>query len=358
MTQPVGRVLDMPAELRFWMRANPLVCVGDLLHYLVRIILIDARAEPGRPWRRVFRAALADRFRDTDWSAPRPKFEQAAVGRWALLLLGGIPCQTIKLMAMRGIPATQAFALMFVVALVLGEGLNVFAERSLRRDGSGNNYSTDPPVSPPQPSSERQKSLSYYLFVGTHELSHWWLVKNLLTAAEIAISIKNRGSILVSVWSTSIASIVGLLHLILNITQLWSPTAFYESLLDWLSVDGPQLIGIYPFAILTFGLCSLLSEFYDSRHRGNSNLLALSFIFFGLGGVVAISTCLLCWLGWSALRNLSQSRLGQVLGLPRGTSELCFFISFLAFLLLVVLSYAYTFNSAGTANPTWLGIFG
>ena len=104
MTQPVGRVFDAPPELRIWMRANPLLCAGDVFHYLLRVLIAYA-VEPCWSWCH-FRGVLADRFRDTDWSAPRPQFEQAALGRWALVLLGGILSPTIKLMAMRGIPVT------------------------------------------------------------------------------------------------------------------------------------------------------------------------------------------------------------------------------------------------------------
>lgn len=73
----MGRVLDTPAERSFWLRANPLVCAGDVLHYFIRT-LINYAVEPCWSWRH-FRGALADRFGDTEWSAPPPEFERAAL---------------------------------------------------------------------------------------------------------------------------------------------------------------------------------------------------------------------------------------------------------------------------------------
>jgi hypothetical protein len=74
------------------------------------------------------RAELAFRFRDEDWTGEAGKeVEKAAPGRWLLMGLGGIPCQTIKLVAMSGTPWTQAAALVYFLAQILAEVVNVSA---------------------------------------------------------------------------------------------------------------------------------------------------------------------------------------------------------------------------------------
>jgi hypothetical protein len=78
----------------------------------------------------------------------------------------------------------------------------------------------------------------------------------------------------------------------------------------------------------------------------------------GLIYIVPGLISLFCWLGWITFRRLGRSRLGQILGVPRASSELRYLVSFLSLLLLVVLSYAYTFDGTGTVSPKWVGIFG
>ncbi|RYP74028.1 hypothetical protein DL771_003217 [Monosporascus sp. 5C6A] len=126
MTQPVGRVLNTSPETRFWLRSSPFICVEDLL-WFTSAVVAHYIAEPQWSWK-PFKSELAYRFRDSELGASkRADIERAALGRWILIILGGIPCQTIKLLAMGGIPFTQAIALMFFISLILGEVLNLFA---------------------------------------------------------------------------------------------------------------------------------------------------------------------------------------------------------------------------------------
>ncbi|KJZ69017.1 hypothetical protein HIM_11592 [Hirsutella minnesotensis 3608] len=146
MTQPVGRVMDAPPELAFWLRSSPIFCAGDMLYFLLRIV-VDYLLEPTLSWRH-FKAELAYRFRDEDWYQRPKEVEKSVMGRWVLIVLGGIPCQTIKLMAMRGIPLTQTWALLFFVALIFGEVLNVAAESIFRIHNGVSTETQDPSHSP------------------------------------------------------------------------------------------------------------------------------------------------------------------------------------------------------------------
>ncbi len=343
MTQPVGRVLDAPPELRIWMRANPFICAGDVFQYLVRI-LIAYTVEPCWSWRH-FRSVLADRFRDTDWSAPRPQFEQAALGRWTLVLLGGTLGSTVKLMAMRGIPLTQSLALMYAVALVVGEVLNVAAEVTLRHPAAR-------PPSQPQLCSKIQKlifadvSLLLDMLQG---LPLQWLIKTLDGTIEKASGNPGLGEL------ESTVFMIGWLAIIIFTRMFVAGLARHAPHLD---VGGLDLFvpfsPIYHLSVLclSFAPVSLMllawrAEVTDHVYTSVGLYLACMLLF-----------PLLCWLGWKALRRLGRSRLGQILGVPRGSLELLWVVSFLFLLLLTVLSYAFEFDGTGTVNPSWLGIFG
>ncbi len=337
MTQPVGRVFGAPAELRFWMRANPLVCAGDVLHYFLAV-LITYTVEPCWSWRH-FRRALADRFCDIDWSAPPPKFENAAVGRWTLIALGGIPCQTVKLMAMRGIPATQSLTLTYAVALVFGEALNLSAEACLRNEGAGGapaaSSSSHSPLSP-----TKQELLSAYARFLLHVLQAlpvWWLSKNIAATAE-------RMSFLDTTDATHLFFMASLL-----VTIVFLLFFSFDPDDAGLSIYTALCTTSFPFLLLFLRFLQLALTMAD--HLSLYGVQALS-ICFGFACVFA------CWLGWITLRRLGRSRLGQALGVPRSSPELRCLVLFLVLLLLVVLSYFFTFDGTGTANPPWLARFG
>ncbi len=125
VAQPVGRVLDQPARYSLWMRSSPILCAADMLHFLLRYA--DRYSRDPTLLRRHFRAELVYRFRDGhDGWDPRD-IQRTAMVRWTLMLLGGIPCQTVKLVAMQGIPLTKTVALIFFLAIVFGEVLNISA---------------------------------------------------------------------------------------------------------------------------------------------------------------------------------------------------------------------------------------
>ncbi|KUJ24558.1 uncharacterized protein LY89DRAFT_24540 [Mollisia scopiformis] len=131
MTQPVGRVFNTAPELRFWFAVFTYLLPWRCTLLFLRVTT-DHCLEPTWSWRH-FKAELAYRVRDEKWDEePTKEVEKAALGRWALILLGGIPCQTIKLVGMRGIPWTQTLAIMYFLSLLFGEVLNILAETSFR----------------------------------------------------------------------------------------------------------------------------------------------------------------------------------------------------------------------------------
>ncbi|KAL2006602.1 hypothetical protein VTN00DRAFT_9270 [Thermoascus crustaceus] len=106
MTQPCGYVLDIDeTNYRLYIRASPIVFIADVLHFLVRVFLgfsLDYREF----WYHI-KAMIRYRFREEHGIYGLVGAEKASIIRWALLVIGSIPCQTINLMAMQGIPGRK-----------------------------------------------------------------------------------------------------------------------------------------------------------------------------------------------------------------------------------------------------------
>lgn len=71
MMQPVGRVMEQPPNLRFWMRSSPLLCLLDMVYFFARVLFDcfypNQHRIQGSWWSTFwhhFRAEVAYRFRD------------------------------------------------------------------------------------------------------------------------------------------------------------------------------------------------------------------------------------------------------------------------------------------------------
>ena len=129
MSQPCGHVLGhRKLNYRFYIRASPIICVVDMLHFLGHVVW-GSRLKPTElvP---SFKRQIQKRFSGDDGKYDLERAESSTLIRLALTIVGGIPCQTIKLVAMEGIPWTKAWALMFFVSIVLGEVLILAARRT------------------------------------------------------------------------------------------------------------------------------------------------------------------------------------------------------------------------------------
>lgn len=85
-----------------------------------------------RSLRKAFLLEMRYRFRDDMPLHRAPGIEHRTLIQWALVCLGGIPCQTIKLVAMQGIPLTKTWALLYFIPFVLGEVLTLTATHLVR----------------------------------------------------------------------------------------------------------------------------------------------------------------------------------------------------------------------------------
>lgn len=90
MTQPCGRVLDQDPQHRFWLRSLPFFCIGDIFGFFLAVT-IDYVTAPDLSWKH-FKSELAYRFRDEDFTAHSViEVEKTTLGRWILMILGGVP---------------------------------------------------------------------------------------------------------------------------------------------------------------------------------------------------------------------------------------------------------------------------
>ncbi|KAK4454883.1 hypothetical protein QBC34DRAFT_464749 [Podospora aff. communis PSN243] len=113
MTQPCGRVLgsDSP-NLRFYIRASPITCALDCVHFLG--VLLLGCSPDWRLFSRNIKYELNRRFRGDPFNHDSSSAQDS---------------RTMKLVAMQGIPWTKAWTLMFFVSVAMGEILGILAER-------------------------------------------------------------------------------------------------------------------------------------------------------------------------------------------------------------------------------------
>lgn len=124
MTQPCGKVLgSSDRNVRFYIRASPLICALECIYFLVLILL--GLSTSWRCFVKNFKNELNHRFADEH--ADHMQAESSRLVRITLLVLSGIPFQTIKLTAMTGIPWTQRTALAFFTSIVFWEVIAALA---------------------------------------------------------------------------------------------------------------------------------------------------------------------------------------------------------------------------------------
>lgn len=359
MTQPVGRVFNMPPEYRFWLRSSPILCVGDILYFLIRVMTAYFR-DPERSWRH-FKQELAYRYRDEDWSKEPKEVEKAALGRWILILLGSIPCQTIKLMAMRGIPWTQSLAMMYFLSLVFGEGLNTTAEAIYR------NYPTmhaaRSSLYTHHPEFEFVKQSCHYVqaaiicFVPIRILLFILLS---ISGEEDVWQYRDKWDFMdkLSIFNTMV---ITLLMIPLGPGMpFWKGSRLRPSNATIFDAYG-LMLGVHLF----MGGASNADSFLRRAFADHSSVISLACFLFILVLIIAalvvslmllldvVLRLLLGLLGW-----LSETKFGRLFGIPKDSEEQRYLILFVFNFTLTAFGYAYIFDSIGTVNPPWVGIFG
>ncbi|KAK0100561.1 hypothetical protein ONS95_007021 [Cadophora gregata] len=126
MIQPCGNILGYKDKnFRFYIRASPLICIADVVHFTI-IILLGSSLNRQRFIKNI-KYELNVRFNGDSTEHDIQNAENTRLMRIVLLVVAGIPCQTIKLVAMTGIPWTKTWALMYFISICFGESLIILA---------------------------------------------------------------------------------------------------------------------------------------------------------------------------------------------------------------------------------------
>ena len=333
MAQPVGRVLDHPARYSLWMRSSPILCAGDMLHFLARYADRCYR-EP--TFLANFKAELAYRFRDDEASQDKRDIERTALVRWIMILLGGIPCQTIKLGAMQGVPLTKTVGLLFFISLVFGEVINISASTMV---SSHLTHLPEPSLGLPQ---ARTSIAPAMLRVITETAQHFIVPYTTFTLL--------RHELLTSAESMD-WGVVLLIWLILspNLVHVGARRDCHHGLALWaLSLAG---------WVAGFQTCLAFRTSRGIETAWNLWLIvtASGLLFFGtiIGMMYAMSFIAT----WAVLARLI-GKAGDVRGFSVDEPEQDMITAFLWTAALFVLYYSSLFDGTGTYNPSWTGVFG
>lgn len=149
MTQPGGTTCGLPARYRTYLCCSPLVCAADTFATLTRLAILVFYVH--LPTREAVSVVLHERFNDkarrdeetlvnARLRHPYNQFDRASVRaersseddievlktltflRWIWFILGTLP-PAIKLMAMRGVPWTQTWGIIFLISWSMNEYL-------------------------------------------------------------------------------------------------------------------------------------------------------------------------------------------------------------------------------------------
>ncbi|KAF2653178.1 hypothetical protein K491DRAFT_694901 [Lophiostoma macrostomum CBS 122681] len=128
ITQPSGRICELPYSLRFLARSSPVFCLVDSLTVLILWIrhMIWHLESPSRAASRIARSRFSDIEGETDDNLT--SLERNFAFRCAVFGFGVLP-QAIKIFACQGIRFVQAVAAVYLISWAIVELLMLFAGR-------------------------------------------------------------------------------------------------------------------------------------------------------------------------------------------------------------------------------------
>jgi hypothetical protein len=318
-----------------------------MLYNFLRVAIDDA-LEPTMSWRH-FKAEVAYRFRDEPESEERKEVEKAALGRWILILLAGIPCQTIKLLAMRGIPWTQAMAMMYFLSLIFGETISMIYEAT--HENPRTPGATPDPAPNAQevgknlPSDTRPgwlKSCKIAIYVLQAAVTFLVLSKLPSNHIEDALYEYAKNST-VSHWEFKDKTVIysGFLS---------SAIATYYVMED----DG--VFFTFPPYVAFVTIVTRLYSHLGAIFGLSQGLFIMMLVL--LGALLCISYVALITILFYASRGFGKTRVGRLLDFRSEFDDKMDLVGFLVNVVCTVVGYTYLFNETGTINPSWVGIFG
>ncbi|KAK0613237.1 hypothetical protein B0T14DRAFT_275587 [Immersiella caudata] len=372
MLQPCGNILGLKktsGATRFYARASPVVCLADTAYTLSTLVLCinlnrhkfvaNLKYELGlRFSRHNGNGAVGPQEQpDCECGAGGQREgdiegeddidgdfitspEKSRLWRFLFLGLSGTGCQTVKLVAMKGVPWTQAWALMFSVSIVVGEVLTFMNGMSSLTVSDGEVL-----VRPGWRSSR------WYLWSTemTGELHQ--VVPFLFNFPLVAwgfVALMHRGSPLESADAgfTYLILAYSATMMVMTIGALWD-------MRTRLRAEEVLLILVSQLALLRAVLWGLLIlPLQISMHGDRIELqdVLYSFLFIFAGSLPSI----LLILATRALRVRVLQRFLRI----RSRIERNAFLIFLTSFLVSVVYYAVAFDPTATYKPDWTDVFG
>ncbi|KIX00542.1 uncharacterized protein Z518_09607 [Rhinocladiella mackenziei CBS 650.93] len=361
MIQPCGRVLGQEHKsFRFYARMSPFICIADTAHFLVAIIRATCSSAPRYDIERLFVIRFKDEDRDTK------SVETSILLRLALLFVSGIPCQTIKLVGMQGIPWTKAIALMFFISIVFGEAIIFIAHHLdlpilVPPSSTYNSFDYEPRRRRGNPLRPILGPVTYIFRLGQVPTANGhWLVS-------FALGIQT---------ATNTSTICGLIsraregnRLIILLQASWAFSAILITSGLFLKIfPGAKkyYLEMFFFQVKAWCLLMLISGLFatttnpllDRMYRGwiyNGDIWLLT-----VGCVVVVAFAHILnsllpaviipfWIDDSHIKALF--RIGTIRQCQ--VAVMCIFT-----LPISILGYCFLYDPAGTVNPGWTGVFG
>lgn len=129
MTQPSGRVLSFPSRYRAYLRSVPIICALDALGFLLRVFLTPYLLPVSL--REALELTIGERYKDNlDENESIRSLEKQTWLRWVFFVVGTLG-PSIKLMAMRGVPWTKTWGVMFLFAFLVSEASALSHRRTI-----------------------------------------------------------------------------------------------------------------------------------------------------------------------------------------------------------------------------------
>ena len=373
MGQPSGRILNLPAKYRTYLRCSPVICAADTLSILVHLILYLTSL----PLKDAVQLLMHERFGDVeDELEGIQAIEKLTFIRWLFFIFGTLG-PAIKLMAMEGVPWTKAWGAMFLASFLVVEVLVVLSWT----------YKSYDPLLQSQPTNElleiRKKLrtfdglLLYFsaflyaviLFSTTFAIYNGFDISPLAGSAEILSNLDLIYQIMAGIYEIYCAVVV-MIFMMTFILVMWP---FGLSITDFVwSVTRRKFVVVADFTIsylvLALGpvlVIIILPELKPVILRSLSTWL------FWI--VVAYPGAFV----WRFLKKRAESwptfsrsvfitweseeeRRGNEASLEcqEPLSTFLCFIMFLYTMVLSVIWYYYRYNSEETVNRGWTGVFG
>jgi hypothetical protein len=354
MTQPSGRVLNIPAQHRTYLRSSPIFCALDALSFLVKLVR-SCLPPPGVPRSQAIARVIRQRYRDVDDEAAEgiQSLEKMTVLRWVFFLLGTLG-PAVKLCAMEGVSWTKAWGVMYLASFVVFEVMGFVNEYLLWR--------YDDNIQIPLRSEDRIEAVDDLLFglaVLGHSVLLVFAVLDLweLRAPEAPWPHLGNGTLHLLIGSHSSSFLLCIPAWICLITVAELRIAVCGNTWHWRTEDRKKMDF---FALLAVGQCGYILTMLSklevlSELELDGEVILIDNFFFILAYaspyLLLFSILLLC----TKFPSLGTKLLVRHEMDSRDSLALVFFITNVV---VCILWYSLRYNSENTANPAWTSIWG